>query len=526
MLALIVLVAVWTLAACSAGPTSLGVSVPNNASNVPLQGPLEVTVKGARLDRVVLERIDGPTSPVQFEPTSAGSRLVTPLEPDAKYHLMATAEPTSKTPLPWAEEANRPLTLDRVFTTVRSPVLEDASKPIEFQRGKPVELKFSEPLVSADVDARSVGAQAQVTREDPHRVKLTLDNPKPGREIDVRLTDLVAQNGVTIPEQWITIRTPDAVELASISGVKPSSRVAIPTGLPVTLEWDEPVQSVKYRIGDETRTWSGTPSTRVELPIQLQEKQSQQLVIEDAVSPEGGWLASQPSIELVAAPPLRVARFWPAAGATKVTPQADPTFTFSEPVANHEAAEAAISFEPSVPGRFEWLAPDKVHFVPEADFPRETEITMQVKSGPGLFTAGSGAFMTEAFSSTFTTGKQKVIDVTLSTQRMVLLEDEQPVWSAPVATGVRGADTPPGTYQVQYKMAQARFRGTNPNGSRYDIPDVHWVMAFYGDYTIHGAYWRSVFGAPGSNGCISLTDANAKRVYDFADEGTRVEVRA
>jgi lipoprotein-anchoring transpeptidase ErfK/SrfK len=74
-------------------------------------------------------------------------------------------------------------------------------------------------------------------------------------------------------------------------------------------------------------------------------------------------------------------------------------------------------------------------------------------------------------------------------------------------------------------MPVARFRGVNPDGSRYDIPNVHWVLAFYGDYTIHGAYWRSVFGRPGSNGCVSLTDANAKIVYDFADEGTTVVIR-
>ena len=43
-------------------------------------------------------------------------------------------------------------------------------------------------------------------------------------------------------------------------------------------------------------------------------------------------------------------------------------------------------------------------------------------------------------------------------------------------------------------------------------------------YTIHGAYWRRAFGTPASNGCISLTDANAKIVYDFADVGTRIEV--
>jgi lipoprotein-anchoring transpeptidase ErfK/SrfK len=75
-------------------------------------------------------------------------------------------------------------------------------------------------------------------------------------------------------------------------------------------------------------------------------------------------------------------------------------------------------------------------------------------------------------------------------------------------------------------MPVARFRGVNPNGSRYDIPDVHWVIAFLGDYTIHGAYWRSNFGTPGSNGCISLTDPNARYVFQWADEGTPIVIRA
>jgi lipoprotein-anchoring transpeptidase ErfK/SrfK len=109
---------------------------------------------------------------------------------------------------------------------------------------------------------------------------------------------------------------------------------------------------------------------------------------------------------------------------------------------------------------------------------------------------------------------------------LTLYENDQPVWSAPVATGVRGAETPLGTYKVEYKMRQARFRGVNPGGSRYDIPDVNWVIAFLGDYTIHGAYWRTTFGRPGSNGCISLTDANARYVWLWADEGTPIVVRA
>jgi len=51
-------------------------------------------------------------------------------------------------------------------------------------------------------------------------------------------------------------------------------------------------------------------------------------------------------------------------------------------------------------------------------------------------------------------------------------------------------------------------------------------MPFMGDYTIHGAYWRPVFGRTGSAGCISLSDPNAKHVYDWAEEGTPLHVHA
>ena len=41
---------------------------------------------------------------------------------------------------------------------------------------------------------------------------------------------------------------------------------------------------------------------------------------------------------------------------------------------------------------------------------------------------------------------------------------------------------------------------------------------------IHGTYWRSNFGERGSNGCVGLSDADAKTVFDWAPEGTRIKI--
>jgi lipoprotein-anchoring transpeptidase ErfK/SrfK len=151
-------------------------------------------------------------------------------------------------------------------------------------------------------------------------------------------------------------------------------------------------------------------------------------------------------------------------------------------------------------------------------------MTMTVLGGSEGPRAESGGLMEEDYSLVFQTGKKKVIDISIGRQTLTLLEDDEPIFTALVGTGVRGADTPLGTYQVHGKVPRARFRGVNVNGSRYDIPNVNWVLPFWGDYAIHGAHWRGNFGVQASNGCVGMTDANAKVVYDWADEGTTVYI--
>ena len=58
-----------------------------------------------------------------------------------------------------------------------------------------------------------------------------------------------------------------------------------------------------------------------------------------------------------------------------------------------------------------------------------------------------------------------------------------------MATAVRRARSRRGGSGLVSGISAA-FQGTNVTGSRYDIPDVKWVLAFMGDYTIHGVYWR------------------------------------
>ena len=51
----------------------------------------------------------------------------------------------------------------------------------------------------------------------------------------------------------------------------------------------------------------------------------------------------------------------------------------------------------------------------------------------------------------------------------------------------------------------------------YNLPNVPYVMYFYQDYGLHGAYWHNNFGHPMSHGCINERITDAKALYDWAD---------
>lgn len=520
-------VALLGLACAAPAAPSLRIVQPAEGTLASLSTPIELQVAQANLDEVRLERLDDATIPAPALVRSADSvSLDRPLAPDARYRLTARA---SALPLslraPW--DQTPPATVEQVreFATVRTPRLADGSEPRVLRRGEALTVRFSEPLAAASVEA-PFAARGEIDQADPRLLRVRFSDLPPGEDFPLDIGGVVGKVGaVPGPDVQVIVQTPAAPEVLAVAETPADDSVVVGIGAPLALDWSLPLRRLSYRLGDSEATWSGEPTTRVLLPGTLGQGEARTLRLLDAETTDGGWLTASRTIELSAPAPLKLAAYWPSDGATGVTPNADPTFRFSEPIADRAAAEASIAFTPAVPGRFEWLAANRVRFLPDEPFPRETPIQVEVKAGVAGARGQSGNYLVEPTAFSFQTGKLKVIDVSLGQQRLTLLEDDQPIWSAAVATGVKGAETPPGTYQVQYKMPVARFRGTNPNGSRYDIPDVHWVLAFFEDYTIHGAYWRTNFGTPGSNGCISLTDANAKRVFDWSEEGTTIVVR-
>ena len=110
-------------------------------------------------------------------------------------------------------------------------------------------------------------------------------------------------------------------------------------------------------------------------------------------------------------------------------------------------------------------------------------------------------------------------DVDLSDQRMYAYEGDTLVNTFVVSTGTWQTPTVTGKFKVWIKLRSAPMSGPG-----YYLPDVPYIMYFYGDYGIHGTYWHNNFGVPMSHGCVNLSIPDAEWAYNFASVGTVVNV--
>jgi len=303
--------------------------------------------------------------------------------------------------------------------------------------------------------------------------------------------------------------------------------LVLPYGEPLAIGFNVPITSIEYQVHPDvpSRMWL---SEDREIAYILLEDPAQgteySVEITGAMGASGAPIRQAAVATFHTPAALRVVSVTPDNGARDVAPGLDPVITFSEPVANPDAAEQAISVDPPVDGHFKWLAPNRVQFVTDKGFPYSTNIELTVRPGPDGLRSANGGYLEQPSVLAYRTRVNKHIDVDLRRQQVSLLEDGVVVYRTVASTGVRGAETPTGNFTIQYKMPKTRMRGTNPDGHSYDIPDVPWVMAMFGDYTFHGAPWRQAWGVPLSNGCVSMPTANAKYVYDWTPVGTTVSI--
>ena len=116
-------------------------------------------------------------------------------------------------------------------------------------------------------------------------------------------------------------------------------------------------------------------------------------------------------------------------------------------------------------------------------------------------------------------GGERWIDVNLSTQSVYAYQGNTVVNSFIVSTGTSLHPTVTGRFKIWIKL-----KSTTMTGPGYSLPNVPYVMYFYKGYGLHGTYWHHNFGTPMSHGCVNLETSDAAWLYNWASEGTVVNV--
>lgn len=123
---------------------------------------------------------------------------------------------------------------------------------------------------------------------------------------------------------------------------------------------------------------------------------------------------------------------------------------------------------------------------------------------------------------------EKHIYIDLDAQKLYAYQGIDQVMDTPIASGKWNA-TPVGNFNIWQKLRATRMAGGS-GADYYNLPNVPYVMYFYNDYGLHGAYWHNNFGHKMSHGCVNMRIVDARDLFAWADgptgnkQGTPVSV--
>jgi len=126
-------------------------------------------------------------------------------------------------------------------------------------------------------------------------------------------------------------------------------------------------------------------------------------------------------------------------------------------------------------------------------------------------------------------GSNKRIVIDLSEQHMYVYQDGQLLYSWVTSTGMPGAATIPGNFEVLNKL---------PNAYAYTwgLQMPYWLGIYWAGSLENGIHalpimadgrilWDGYLGQPVSYGCVILSTENARTLYNWAEVGTPVDIQ-
>jgi L,D-transpeptidase catalytic domain len=110
--------------------------------------------------------------------------------------------------------------------------------------------------------------------------------------------------------------------------------------------------------------------------------------------------------------------------------------------------------------------------------------------------------------------------VDLYEQTLVAYEDDTPVFTTLVSTGLPDWDTNEGIFTVWARLIEGNQSGATGAPDSYALESVPWIMYFDADISFHGAYWHDDFGYRRSHGCVNMTISDARYLFEWTGAST------
>jgi hypothetical protein len=116
---------------------------------------------------------------------------------------------------------------------------------------------------------------------------------------------------------------------------------------------------------------------------------------------------------------------------------------------------------------------------------------------------------------------EKWIFINLTNQTLEAYQGLMPVFVTLISSGLADSEetiTPTGRFRIKFKHVTDDMSGEVGDGAEvYQVADVPWVQYIHNNIALHGSFWHSKYGTPKSHGCINLSPADARFLFNWTD---------
>ncbi|MEU9700339.1 Ig-like domain-containing protein [Streptomyces sp. NPDC047981] len=176
----------------------------------------------------------------------------------------------------------------------------------------------------------------------------------------------------------------------------------------------------------------------------------------------------------------------------------------------------------------DWSGKDRVDWRPKEYWKAGTKVTLDATLS-GIDSGAAGGWFVRDYTTTFSIGKNQLVKVDLDNHRLTLTRDGVTVKDVPMSAGTPGGEKASwrGKTVLMSKEGTINMRSETVGlGDAYDkMVDYSMRLTWSGMYA-HAAPWNAAYfgNANKSSGCIGMSDADAKSVYDAVQVGDPFEV--